>query len=82
MYGYRIGIHNAITDTKIIYCITDHWTMAEACTELKAHLKLKPEDRLTHTFHCIGYGAMWNTDVHVPATYEYVYVSEQDDRLP
>lgn len=71
--GYRIGIINHATNEKIIYCVTDHWTMVEACTELKAHLKLKPEDRLTMTFHPIGYGGMHKTDVHVPAVYEYTY---------
>lgn len=80
--GYRIAIQNAVTGENIVYCVTDHMTMLDACTELKTHLKLKPEDRLTITFHCIGYGNKHHTDVHVPATYEYVYVDEQDDRLP
>lgn len=80
--GYRIGLMNAVTGTNTVYCVTDHMTMLDAFTELKMFLKLKPEDRLTISFHPIGYGNKHNTDIHVPATIEYDYDVEQDDSLP
>lgn len=73
MYGHRIAITNHATNETITYCVTNHNYMVEACTELKAHLKLQPECRLTHTFHCIGYAPKRHTDIQVDATYEYVY---------
>jgi len=80
MYGFRIAITNHVSGETKTYCVTDHFSMVEACSELKAYLEFKPEDRLTHTFHCIGYAPKQHTDIQVDAQYEYVY--EACDTMP